>query len=62
VPGKVKVIRLPARAQPNVLYGICIVSRSANKPSAQAFVTRLLARQAQAKLVAAGFLPRVKKK
>ena len=62
VRGKVKVVKVPAWAQPKVQYGVCVVSSSGNKPSAQAFVRRLLTKQAQAKLVAAGFLPRVKKR
>lgn len=62
VPGKVKAVKVPAWAQPKVQYGVCVVSGSGNRASAQAFVNRLLARPAQAKLVAAGFLPRVKKK
>jgi molybdate transport system substrate-binding protein len=61
VPGKVIALKLPARAQADVRYGICIVSRSANKRSAQAFVVKLLGRTGQAKLLAAGFLPRVEK-
>ena len=61
VPGKVKVVKVPAWAQPKVQYGVFVVSSSGNKSSAQAFVNRLLAKPAQAKLVAAGFLPRVKK-
>lgn len=62
VPGRVKVVKVPAWAQPKVQYGVCVVSSSGNKSSAQAFVNRLLTKPAQAKLVAAGFLPRVKKK
>jgi len=62
VPGKVKVVKVPAWAQPKVQYGVCVVSSSGDKTSAQAFVRRLLTRQAQAKLVAAGFLPRIKKR
>jgi molybdate transport system substrate-binding protein len=61
VPGKVKVVKVPAWAQPKVQYGICVVSSSGNKASARAFVNRLLGKAAQAKLIAAGFLPRVKK-
>jgi molybdate transport system substrate-binding protein len=61
VPGKVKVVKVPAWAQPKVRYGICVVSSSGDKTSAQAFVKRLLTKQAQAKLVAAGFLPRIKR-
>jgi molybdate transport system substrate-binding protein len=62
VPGKVRVVKVPAWAQPKVQYGICVVSSSGDRSSAQAFVNRLIARPAQAKLMAAGFLPRVKKK
>jgi molybdate transport system substrate-binding protein len=61
-PGQVTVLKVPAWAQPKVQYGVCIVSRSANKVGAQAFVNRLLSKAAQTKLVAAGFLPRVKKR
>jgi molybdate transport system substrate-binding protein len=60
VPGKVKVVKVPAWAQPKVQYGICVVSSSGNKTDAQAFVNRVLAKAGQAKLLAAGFLPRVK--
>jgi len=60
VPGKVTVIKVPAWAQPKVQYGMCVVSSSANKPAAQAFVNRVLSKAGQAKLIAFGFLPRVK--
>jgi molybdate transport system substrate-binding protein len=59
-PGKVTVIKVPAWAQPKVQYAMCIVSSSGDKADAQAFVTRVLSRAGQAKLIAAGFLPRVK--
>jgi molybdate transport system substrate-binding protein len=62
VPGKVKVIKVPAWAQPKVQYGVCVVTASKNKPAAQAFIARLLKKPAQAKLLAYGFLPRVKQK
>jgi molybdate transport system substrate-binding protein len=62
VPGKVKAIKVPAWAQPKVHYGICVVKSTAHKTDAQAFVKRILARAAQKKLIAAGFLPRVKPK
>jgi molybdate transport system substrate-binding protein len=60
VPGKVKVVRVPAWAEPTLQYGMCVVSSSANKTAAHAFVGRVLGKPGQAKLVAAGFLPRVK--
>jgi molybdate transport system substrate-binding protein len=61
VPGQVITIKLPAWAQPKVQYGICIVSSSANKQAAQAFVNKVVGKAGQAKLLAAGFLPRVKR-
>jgi molybdate transport system substrate-binding protein len=61
VPGQVKTIKVPAWAQPKVQYGVCVVTSSAHKADAHAFVKRLLAKSAQKKLLAAGFLPRVKK-
>jgi molybdate transport system substrate-binding protein len=60
VPGRVTVLKLPAWAQPKVQYGICIVSSSQHKPDARAFVNRVLGKAGQARLRAAGFLPRVK--
>ena len=62
VPGQVSVLRMPAWAQPKVQYGICIVRSSPNAAAAEAFVRRVLSKAGQAKLVAAGFLPRVKPK
>jgi molybdate transport system substrate-binding protein len=58
VPGQVKVIRVPVWAQPNVKYGICVVSASANKPAAEAFIKRVIGPVGQKKLHAYGFLPR----
>ena len=58
--GKVKVIRLPAWAQPKVQYGICVVSSSSDKAGARAFVKKVLSKAGQAKLRKAGFLARVK--
>jgi molybdate transport system substrate-binding protein len=62
VPGQVKVIKVPAWAQPKVQYGVCVVTASTHKTDAQAFVKRLIGTAAQKKLIAAGFLPRVKPK
>jgi molybdate transport system substrate-binding protein len=59
-PGQIAVLKVPAWAQPKVQYGICVVSSSADKADAQAFVNTALGKAAQAKLVAAGFLPRVR--
>ena len=60
VPGKVVVLKVPAWAQPKVQYGICVVSRSGNKTDAQAFINKVVSKAGQAKLLAYGFLPRVK--
>ena len=62
MPGKVKVIKIPAWAQPKVQYGICVVSASADKAAAKAFVKLVLSKKGQAKLRKYGFLPRVKAK
>ena len=60
VPGKVTVVKVPAWAQPKVQYGICVVSRSAHKAAAHAFIKRVLSKAGQKKLIKFGFLPRVK--
>jgi molybdate transport system substrate-binding protein len=62
VPGKVRVVKIPAWAQPKVQYGICIVSASSHKAAARAFVKRVLSKAGQRILVSYGFLPRVKPK
>jgi molybdate transport system substrate-binding protein len=58
---RLRVINVPARAQPTIQYGICVLTGSRNKADAQAFVRRVLSSAGQARLRAAGFLPRVKK-
>lgn len=60
VPGQVTVIKVPAWAQPKVQYGICVVNSSGDKTDAQAFINKVLSKAGQAKMLAAGFLPRVK--
>jgi molybdate transport system substrate-binding protein len=62
VSGRVRVIKVPAWAQAKVRYGICIVSSSGDRTDAQAFIDKTVSRAGQAKLVAAGFLPRFKKR
>jgi molybdate transport system substrate-binding protein len=62
VPGKVKVIKIPAWAQPKVQYGICVVSSSSQKTAATAFIKRVMGKSGQKKLHKFGFLPRVKPK
>jgi molybdate transport system substrate-binding protein len=61
VPSQVLVIKVPAWAQPKVQYGICVVSHSAEKPAAKAFIKRVLSKAGQRKLHKFGFLARVKK-
>jgi molybdate transport system substrate-binding protein len=62
VPGKVKVIKIPAWAQPKVQYGICVVSSSSQKTASNAFIKRVMSKAGQKKLHKFGFLPRVKPK
>jgi molybdate transport system substrate-binding protein len=62
VPGRVTVLTLPAWAQPKVQYGICLPASAQDNPDAKAFVAKVLSKAGQAKLIAAGFLPRVKAK
>jgi molybdate transport system substrate-binding protein len=59
VPGRLAILRLPARAQPNVAYGICIPTSAKGNADARAFIHGVLGKAGQAKLIAAGFLPRV---
>jgi molybdate transport system substrate-binding protein len=58
VPHKVKVIAIPAWAQPKVRYGICVVSSSGDKADARAFIKLVLSKAGQKKLRQYGFLPR----
>ena len=62
VPGKVRMLKIPAWAQPNVQYGICVVSASSKKAAARAFVKRVIGPAGQKILIRYGFLPRVKPK
>ena len=55
VPGQVKVIPLPAWAQPPVRYGIAVIKSTQNHAAAVAFINEVLSKQGQAKLRAAGF-------
>jgi molybdate transport system substrate-binding protein len=59
VKGKVKVMRLPDRAQPTVEYEIAVVKASRDRVAAQAFVKKVLGAKGRIALAAAGFgLPR----
>jgi molybdate transport system substrate-binding protein len=57
VPGQVKVIKVPAWAQPKVTYAMAVVTKSPNQAAAQAFINELLSKAGQARLQAFGFLP-----
>lgn len=62
VKNDVRVIKLPAWAQPPVRYGLCVVSSSPNKADARAFITRVLGKKGRTRLTAAGFgVPPAKK-
>jgi len=56
--GKVKLLKIPAWAQPKVQYGICVVSSTHHRAQAKAFMKRVLSKRGQKKLRAAGFLRR----
>jgi molybdate transport system substrate-binding protein len=58
VRGKVATIGIRWSAQPIVQYAVAVVKSSPHLAAARAFVMSLLARPAQRKLLAAGFLPR----
>ena len=56
VPNDVKVIKVPAWAQPKVVYAMAVVSKSGNKAAAQAFIDRILSPAGQAMMKKYGFL------
>ena len=58
VSRKVTVLRLPVWAQPNVAYGIAVVTASKHRAVAAAYLKMLLGKRAQATFRAYGFLPR----
>lgn len=55
--GRVRLIPIPARAQPLVQYQIAVVERSDDKAAARAWVKDILSLKGQAALRNAGFLP-----
>jgi molybdate transport system substrate-binding protein len=57
VADRVKVVRIPAWAQPRVRYEIAIVVGSSRKAAAQAWIKALLSARGQAALKEYGFLP-----
>ena len=60
VPGQVRVIDVPAWAQPKVTYAMAVVTHSPNQAAAEAFVKEVLSKAGQAKLQSFGFLALVK--
>jgi len=58
VSRKVTVLRLPVWAQPNVAYGIAVVTASKQRAAAAAYLKMLLGKRAQTTFRAYGFLPR----
>jgi molybdate transport system substrate-binding protein len=58
VQGKVATIGIRWSAQPIVQYAIAVVTASTHRAAAARFVSSLLGKAAQKKLLAAGFLPR----
>jgi len=58
VAGDVKVIKIPASAEPGIQYGICVVTSTSHPAAARAFVKHVLSKAGQKKLRAFGFLPR----
>ncbi len=55
--GKVKVVRLPAKAKPGTIDVIAVVKRAPDPPAARAFVATVLSPKGQATLHAYGFGP-----
>jgi molybdate transport system substrate-binding protein len=57
VPNDVKVIKVPAWAQPKVVYSMAVVSASPNQAKAKAFLAEVLSKKGQDQLANYGFLP-----
>jgi molybdate transport system substrate-binding protein len=57
VADRIRVIAIPARAQPRIRYEIAVVSSSSKKAAAQAWIKALLSARGQAALKEYGFLP-----
>jgi molybdate transport system substrate-binding protein len=56
VPNNVTVIKVPAWAQPKVLYAMAVVTKSPNQAAAEAFIKKVLSKSGQAILAKYGFL------
>ncbi len=57
VPNDVKVIKVPAWAQPKVVYAMAIVSSTKNEAKARAYVAEILSKRGQDTFKKYGFLP-----
>jgi molybdate transport system substrate-binding protein len=57
VAGRVKLVRIPAWAQPRVRYEIAVVSNSTRRAAAHAWIKALLSARGQTALKGYGFLP-----
>jgi molybdate transport system substrate-binding protein len=55
VASKVRVVPLPAWAQPPIRYEVAVVKGSANQPAARAFVKKVLSKRGRLLLQQAGF-------
>lgn len=55
VTRQVDTIRVPARVQPRIRYGICVVRASDDRAAAGVFVAKVLGNAGRARLAAAGF-------
>ena len=62
VPRKVRTLWIPAWGQPDVRYGLCVVAASPHRPTARAFVKRVLGPAGQRILRSYGFLPLPKRR
>src|SRR6201999_3736493 len=55
VPGQVTVIKMPAWAQPKITYSMAVVTKSADKADAHAFIAKVLSKAGQATMLKYGF-------
>jgi molybdate transport system substrate-binding protein len=57
VPNDVTVIKVPAWAQPKVVYAMAVVAASPNQAKAKAYLAEILSKKGQAQFAKYGFLP-----
>jgi molybdate transport system substrate-binding protein len=56
-PTQLKLIPVPAWAQPKITYAMCVMTKSPNQAAAQAWVNTILSPKGQATFIKDGFLP-----